>query len=131
MAHLNRWAKEMKLPFQSLFTRQVPELTEGEAIHELKSAVERDDLPKIRKIIAQFPVLLNFADEKGETPLHWAARAEKISSVGCLVDLGADTTKESKDGIPPAWCASSEIAMGALTDSCRRIHERSAAGPLK
>jgi len=121
----------MKPLVQSLFKRQEPELTEGAATQELKSAVVRDDLPKIKKIIAQFPALLNYADEKGETPLHWAARAEKISSVGCLVDLGADTTKKSKDGIPPAWCANNEIGMGGLTDLCLLIHERISAGPLR
>jgi len=97
----------------------------------LRFAIEHDDVPKIKELIAKFPALLDHTDAKGETPLHWAAGVRKISSVGCLVDLGADPKKKNSAGQIPADYACDEFRMGVLTDICQMVHDRLNAGPLK
>jgi ankyrin repeat protein len=117
--------------FQRLFNRPVTEVTEEEALHALKLAITADDPRRIREIIAKFPALLNYADDDGATPLHWAAGGEKMSSVGCLVDLGADTKPRTKTGQTALDWANDEIRMGCPTKFSRKIQERIEAGPLR
>jgi ankyrin repeat protein len=41
---------------------------------------------------------INDRDKDGETPLHYATRAENLNSVSYLLEKGADPTIGDKDG---------------------------------
>ena len=107
--------------------------TREDQIAELRRAVLASDTQKIRDIIHAFPDLRDHEDEKGETPLHWAAGAQSLSSVACLVDLGADTQRKDHLGYTPEQLSyfEGEFRMGAYTDTCIKICERLKSGKMK
>ena len=121
----------MQNVIRRFFRRSVNQPEDEPTPKRLYQAIEQNDVPMIKQLILKRPELLNYANDIGETPLHWAAGLRKISSLGCLVDLGADTKKETLRGLSPAVYASEEIRMGCPTDLCRIIHERLRAGPIK
>ena len=89
-------------------------------------AVEASDTATVREVIKACPHLLNQQDEKGETPLHWAAEKQELSAVAALVDLGADTTLKDKLGYTAAHLAHyhGEFRMGCYTDVSKHIVQR-------
>ena len=92
----------------------------------LKSAVRDSNTQRIKALVASFPELIESPDEKSLRPLHWAAEAQSLSSVACLVDLGADVTQKDAMGFTPKQMAEwhGEFRMGAYTDICLKIVER-------
>ena len=86
-------------PLLRLFAK--PKMSTAEALLALSSAVRGSDTEGIKKLIAAYPELIGTADAKGSYPLHWAAEVQSLSSVACLVDLGADTTKKDRLGYTP------------------------------
>ena len=107
-------------------------MSDEEAFAALQSAVLQDSAQQIEKLLGQHPSLLERSDEKGMRPLHWAAKAQALSSVGCLVDLGADVTQKEAMGYTPEGLAHwyGEYRMGAYTDVCQMIVDRLRKGPL-
>ncbi len=92
----------------------------------LRRAVEESDTATVREVIQAYPHLLNQQDEKGETPLRWAAEKQDLSVVAALVDLGADTSLKDKLGYTAAHLAHyhGEFRMGCYTDVSKRIVQR-------
>jgi ankyrin repeat protein len=107
-----------------------PESTPLERSH---LAVRSSNTVEVREILAANPDLLNFRDEKGATPLHWAAEAQDLSVVATLVDLGADVNIKDNFGYTPRDVAyfCGEFRMGAYTDVCLKIVERLNEQPRK
>lgn len=92
----------------------------------LRRAVETSDTATVREVIQAYPHLLNHQDDKGETPLHWAAEKQDLSVVAALVDLGADATLKDKLCYTAAHLAHyhGEFRMGCYTDISKRIVRR-------
>jgi hypothetical protein len=111
----------------------VKKLPKDQAIIALNTAVRSSNTYRTKEIIATWPELLMYADEKGQTPLHWAAEAQSLSSVACLIDLGASTVTKDRLGFTAEMVSDwrGEFRMGAYTDSCLKIRERLRNGPLK
>jgi len=109
--------------FADLFSRP-------KAITDLLPAFERavaeGNTPKIRELYSKNNDLLSIIDDEGSTPLHWAAKAQNLSSVACLIDLGASPTIKDRLGYTPKDVAYwyGEFRMGAYTDSCLKIVDR-------
>jgi len=116
---------------KGLFLPQFP--TRELAIAGLRSVVARHYTVGIREIVARFPDLLDYTDDKGGSPLHWAAEAQSLSSVACLVELGADTQKKDNRGFTPEQAAylAGEVRMGAYTDLRLKICERLRQGKVR
>ncbi|MEN9635062.1 MAG: hypothetical protein RL077_3466 [Verrucomicrobiota bacterium] len=108
------------------------EPSEAETLAALRSAVVSSDTRRIKDIIAQRPDMLERADENGMRPLHWAAEAQSLSSVACLVDLGGDVAQKDAKGFTPEQLAYwyGEFRMGAYTDVCLMIVERLKKGRM-
>jgi uncharacterized protein len=106
----------------NLFKRK-PELP---PLPRLRGAVKTSDTVTLREIVAANPELLNYQDEKGATPLHWAAERQDLSVVAALVDLGADRNIKDNLGYTPRDTAYwfGEFRMGAYTDICHKIVQR-------
>ena len=116
------------MPFP-IFRRK--KLSISEALIALSGSVKLSDTERIKILISEHPGLLEASDEKGRSPLHWAAEAQSLASVACLVDLGADPKRTDKLGFTPEQvaCWYGEFRMGAYTDVCQRIVERLRAAP--
>lgn len=107
---------------RALFSSKPP----ASPLVRLRLAVEASDTVSLRELIKSCPHLLNHQDEKGETPLHWAAEKQDLSVVAALVDLGVDTTKKDKLGYTAAYLAQyyGEFRMGCYTEVSKKIVER-------
>jgi hypothetical protein len=106
----------------NLFKRE----SELPPLSRLRVSVKISDTITLREVLAANPELLNYQDEKGATPLHWAAEAQDLSIVAALVDLGADRKIKDNAGYTPRDTAHffGEFRMGAYTDICHRIVRR-------
>jgi ankyrin repeat protein len=95
-------------------------------LSRFRLAIKSSDTVGIREILAANPDLLNYRDEKGMTPLHWAAEAQDLWVVAALVDMGADVSIKDNLGYTPRDVAYwfGEFHMGAYTDVCHKIVER-------
>jgi hypothetical protein len=102
-------------------------------LSRLRVAVKTSDTPTVREVLGGNPALLNFQDEEGATPLHWAAKLQDLSVVATLVDLGADVHITDKLGYTPKGVAYwyGEFRMGAYTDVCQKIVQRLDAAARK
>jgi ankyrin repeat protein len=100
--------------------REMPPLS------RLRVAVKTSDTVTLRKVLAADPELLNYQDDKGATPLHWAAEGQDLSVVAALMDLGADASIKDSHGYTPRdiACWFGEFRMGAYTDTCLKIVQR-------
>ena len=100
--------------------------TYDEAFHGLEAAVRSSDTVRIRELLTLYPELIERSGERGMRPLHWAAEAQSLSSIACLVDLGADTRAKDQMGYTAEDIAhwNGEFRMGAYTDVCLKIVER-------
>ncbi|ATC66200.1 hypothetical protein CMV30_16135 [Nibricoccus aquaticus] len=106
-------------------------MSEADALSALKVSVVQSDTQRIKELIAQYPSLLEKSDVKGMRPLHWASEAQSLSSIACLVDLGADVTQKEAMGYTPEQIAywHGEFRMGAYTDVCLKIVDRLKKSP--
>jgi len=106
----------------NLFKRK-PELP---PLLRLRVAVKTSDTVTLREVLAANPELLNYQDEEGATPLHWAAEGQDLSVVAALVDLDADRNIKDSLGYTPRDTAYwfGEFRMGAYTDVCQKIVQR-------
>merc|ERR1719378_642226 len=59
---------------------------------------------------------LNARNEEGDTPLHWAVRAENIAAVNSLVEQGSDAAAQNEDGENPLHMAVSTRAQLAIIE---------------
>jgi len=89
-------------------------------------AVKLSDTVALRRVLTSNPELLNYRDEKGATPLHWAAKWQSLPVVDVLMELGADTTVKDTLGYTAEGVAywNGEFANGAYTDTCKHIVKR-------
>jgi ankyrin repeat protein len=74
---------------------------ESSPLSRLRLAVKSSDTMGVREILGATPDLLNHRDEKGATPLHWAAEVQDLSVVAALIDLGADVNIKDNLGYTP------------------------------
>jgi len=116
--------------FTRIFSRA--KMTLPEAVIALNGAVRGSDTERIKKLVADYPELLCTSDDKGAYPLHWAAEAQSLASVACLVDLGANIQQKDRLGYTAEQVAYwyGEFRMGAYTDASLKIVERLKNGPI-
>ena len=91
-----------------------------------RRAVKDGDMQRIKDLVAIHPEYLVRANTEGKFPLHWPAEVQSLSSIDCLVDLGADVSQKSRAGHTAEDVAywNGEFRMGAYTDVCLKIVER-------
>jgi hypothetical protein len=106
---------------------------ESSPLSRLRLAVKSSDTMGVREILGANPDLLKHRDEKGATPLHWAAEVQDLSVVAALIDLGADVNIKDNLGYTPRDVAYwfGEFRMGAYTDACHKIVQRLNEPPNK
>ncbi len=100
--------------------------SQEEQFKKLREHVVSGDVVGIKEIIEEFPLLLDEADHTGMTPLHLAAEKQILSSVACLIDLGANAELKERGGYTATDLAywHGEYRMGAYTDRCLKIVKR-------
>lgn len=75
----------------------------SDEIHDLARS---GDIERIRSILTKNPELVNAADSRSSTPLHFAADGGSTELVAFLVDKGADIMARDVDGDTPLhWAA--------------------------
>ena len=89
-------------------------------------AVAFDDSPEpstrnIARYLVQHGAQIDAADAKGNTPLHWAARAGNVNYARTLLELRADACVVNKQGQRPAEVvpAQQPVLRSELADACR------------
>ncbi len=91
----------------------------------LRAAIEADRVAEASAIVAEYPETINFRDDTGATPLHWAAQTQSLPLVKLLLDAGADPKCRNALGLgfTPLDVAywHGEYRMGAYTDVCKQI----------
>ena len=77
---------------------------------ELVAAIQLRDMPVVQRMLAA-GASVNWSDEKGLTPLHWAAAAESADIAQALVDHGAKVDAVDKEGATPLLIAVSGLVV--------------------
>lgn len=91
----------------------------GMSIH-LASANGRNDV--IASLLKKDPTLINLKDDKGNTPLHWAAMKDKTETIKLLIANGADIEAVDVDN----WTALHYASAFASLDSVNALLESGA-----
>jgi hypothetical protein len=90
------------------------QLLPGGKGQELGLAIERNDLARLRELVAA-GADPNAAGKSGHTALTFAFKKERYDAAGVLLELGADPTRKSDQWIPPlAEMATSDKFAGLL-----------------
>ncbi len=76
------------------------DLSFGKA-HEIHVAAQKGHLSRIKELLSKDPELLNFRDENGRTPLHWACREGYERVVEYLINEGADVNIRDNNNVLP------------------------------
>jgi len=97
----------------------------------LWQAAKAGDLTKLEAALAKGDVKINDHDDKGITPLSWAALAGQDEATAWLIDKGADVNAPNRDGNGAlhgaAFLGNLEIAM-LLLDNEANVNARSNQG---
>ena len=66
--------------------------------------------PAVLKAMLKRGAKVNVRSSDGDTPLHWAARANNVECVKLLLDAGADPLAKDEEGrFPKDWCWTSDL----------------------
>lgn len=68
---------------------------------EICAAVRDGDRAKVEALLSQNPNLIHEADERGNTPLHWAVMTRRLDMIDSLITHGANTEAVRADGAKP------------------------------
>jgi ankyrin repeat protein len=71
----------------------------------LKTVLLAGDLTRNNALLNADPGLIARRDERGETPLHWAAKSNSMDVAELLISKGADVNAEDKYGNTPLFVA--------------------------
>jgi hypothetical protein len=90
----------------------------------LIDAINRRDVARVHSLV-ESGLDVNATDERGWTPLMWAARAGASEIVRLLLDAGADPTPRDEHGYDAenivAWYG--EYRMGAYTTESMEVRQ--------
>jgi ankyrin repeat protein len=94
------------------------------AAEEIHDAAQKNDLRRVREMLATNPGLANQKDSGfGRTPLHWAARGVHLDMLKLLLDKGADPNLRDNSKITPLHSVSArghreaaELLLGSGAD---------------
>ena len=89
--------------------------------------ISYNKLNLLKQIIKEHPWVINYKDNKGETPIFSACCLDSAQIARCLVDKGADINIRNKKGEPPIFntCRNSSIEnIKYLLDSGADINAR-------
>lgn len=67
----------------------------------ISKAAAEGDLARVKSQVEQDHQLVNFSDEQGRTPLHWASRGVHLDVLEYLVENGADVNAVDDDKVTP------------------------------
>jgi len=97
----------------------------------IHQAAARGDVAKVSEILKEFPSLAMVRDERGATPLHWAADTGQTAVARVLVEKGADVNTRKPNGVAPLHIAASlghaqlaELLIEKGADVNARDHRR-------
>jgi cyclase len=68
---------------------------------DISEAASMGDLVQLKVLVEEDPLTVNFKDEQGRTPLHWASRGVHIDVLEYLVENGADVNATDSDKVTP------------------------------
>ena len=68
---------------------------------EIHDAAGRGDLSKVKELLENTPSLVDEKNERGKTPLHFAAERGHVEVVGYLLEKGADVDAKNLAGETP------------------------------
>lgn len=89
--------------FSLLFLMVIPAPTGAQ---ELIQAIRNEDEAAVRRLLEEDPALVNVADERDCTPLHFAVRVGRADLVDLVLEHGADPNALDMDGDSPlTWAA--------------------------
>mmetsp|Transcript_15687 Transcript_15687/g.47038 ORF Transcript_15687/g.47038 Transcript_15687/m.47038 type:complete len:393 (-) Transcript_15687:120-1298(-) len=83
---------------------------------QLSVAAQQGDEATVKRLLAECAAEdVNFADERGLTPLHWACSCDEQAVAGLLLaDPRADVDARSRHGMTAVHCAASANALRVL-----------------
>ncbi|MBN1472651.1 MAG: ankyrin repeat domain-containing protein [Syntrophaceae bacterium] len=68
---------------------------------EIVDAVKNNNIARVKELVEANPQLINYKDEIGRTPLHWAARGVYFEILRYLVENGANVNAKDNNGTTP------------------------------
>ena len=77
------------------------------SIADIRNAIEESDALAIRKLLRDYPELVEATDEYGFTPLMRAASwmERKVDVIGAILDAGANVNRQTSEGYTALHCA--------------------------
>jgi ankyrin repeat protein len=95
----------------------------------LIAAVRASDLPRVKKLIAEAPALVNAQDLAGSTPLHHAAGFGSIATMKLLLDKGSEVNAANKrKSTPLYWAIDDEAKVRLLVARGADVNARTVDG---
>ena len=76
--------------------------------YDLHNSIFRGDFDTVRRILHEYPSLIDSRDKNGDTPLHVACLAKQIGLIGSLEAYGPDVNARGRDGRTPLHYAVQE-----------------------
>ncbi len=68
---------------------------------DISEAASTGDLVQLKALVEEDPLSVNFKDEQGRTPLHWASDGVRNDVLEYLVENGADVNATDSDMVTP------------------------------
>jgi ankyrin repeat protein/beta-lactamase regulating signal transducer with metallopeptidase domain len=88
---------------------EIKQIGELDGIHPIWVAAQAGDKKRIRQLLSQEPELVNWRNQTGFAPLHWAAMQKTPAAARLLLELGANVSvKQAKYGGSPLQYAASD-----------------------
>ena len=89
---------------------------------KLRKAIESNNTEKVRELLLNGKGI-DIADEKGMTPLMWAAQAQLPEMVELILEFGANPKLEDNLGYNALGiaCFNGETSNNAYSRECKRI----------
>ncbi len=98
---------------------------------DISEVASTGDLVQLKVLVEEDPLAVNFKDEQGRTPLHWASRGVHIDILEYLVENGADVNATDSDKVTPLHSLSYRgdvKAMGTLIENGANVEAQDSSG---
>lgn len=77
----------------------------SEGVSKIHELAKKGDFRSVKELVSKEPVLVEFEDKYGRTPLHWACRYGRVETAGYLIGMGASVDAQDESANTPVHLA--------------------------